>query len=146
MNKQLGEHQSYPGYMLMITNVVIHLFLVTVKVRLEVMGKKAKNTTYISGNEAGRISREVSKVEKFMLVEMAGSKNIEAAGQTGFEAKMQDSFEDDKSKILMIHFGIGHNMASGNKENQLLEMKQQCPPNAMLHIDLEVISWKVGSL
>jgi len=30
-NKQLGEHQSYPGYMLMITNVVIHLFLVTVK-------------------------------------------------------------------------------------------------------------------
>jgi len=28
------------------------------------MGKKAKNTTYISGNEAGRISREVSKVEK----------------------------------------------------------------------------------
>ena len=77
MNKQLGEHQSYPGYMLMITNVVIHLFLVTVKVnlwidvnqciieasqfciyaqaRLEVMGKKAKNTTYISGNEAERI-------------------------------------------------------------------------------------------
>ena len=85
MNKQLGEHQSYPGYMLMITNVVIHLFLVTVKVnlwidvnhciieasqfciyaqaRLEVMGKKAKNTTYISGNEAERISKEVSKVE-----------------------------------------------------------------------------------
>jgi len=24
-----------------------------------------------------------------MLVDMAGSKNIEAAGQTGFEAKMQ---------------------------------------------------------
>lgn len=139
------------------------------KVRLEVMGKKAKNATYISGNEAGKISREVAKVEKrrtvkstlcnerssrshcmiildvpsvggrLMLVDMAGSENIEAAGQTGFEAKMQtakinqgntalkrvvesiangdshvpfrdskltmllqDSFEDDKSKILMI--------------------------------------------
>ncbi|OQU85924.1 hypothetical protein SORBI_3004G339500 [Sorghum bicolor] len=139
------------------------------KARLEVMGKKAKNATYISGNEAGKISREVAKVEKrrtvkstlcnerssrshcmiildvpsvggrLMLVDMAGSENIEAAGQTGFEAKMQtakinqgntalkrvvesiangdshvpfrdskltmllqDSFEDDKSKILMI--------------------------------------------
>ena len=28
------------------------------------MGKKAKNATYISGNEAGKISREVAKVEK----------------------------------------------------------------------------------
>ncbi|KAI4982958.1 hypothetical protein ZWY2020_023450 [Hordeum vulgare] len=139
------------------------------KVRLEVMGKKAKNATYISGNEAAKISREVAKVEKrrtvkstlcnerssrshcmiildvpsvggrLMLVDMAGSENIEAAGQTGFDAKMQtakinqgntalkrvvesiangdshvpfrdskltmllqDSFEDDKSKILMI--------------------------------------------
>ncbi|XP_058094645.1 kinesin-like protein KIN-10A [Magnolia sinica] len=139
------------------------------KVRLEVMGKKAKNATYISGNEAGKISREVAKVEKrrivksthcnerssrshcliildvplvggrLMLVDMAGSENIEQAGQSGFEAKMQtgkinqgnialkrvvesiangdshvpfrdskltmllqDSFEDDKSKILMI--------------------------------------------
>ncbi|KAK3161205.1 hypothetical protein QOZ80_1BG0073850 [Eleusine coracana subsp. coracana] len=138
-------------------------------VRLEIMGKKAKNATYICGNEAGKISREVAKVEKrrtvkstlcnerssrshcmiildvpsvggrLMLVDMAGSENIEAAGQTGFEAKMQtakinqgntalkrvvesiansdshvpfrdskltmllqDSFEDDKSKILMI--------------------------------------------
>ncbi|KAK9146355.1 hypothetical protein Sjap_006258 [Stephania japonica] len=141
----------------------------TPKVRLEVMGKKAKNATFISGNEAGKISREVAKVEKrrivkstlcnerssrshcmiilevptvggrLMLVDMAGSENIEQAGQTGFEAKMQtakinqgnialkrvvesiangdshvpfrdskltmllqDSFEDDKSKILMI--------------------------------------------
>ncbi|XP_008810282.2 kinesin-like protein KIN-10A [Phoenix dactylifera] len=141
----------------------------TPKARLEVMGKKAKNATYISGNEAGKISREVAKVEKrrivkstlcnerssrshcmiildvpsvggrLMLVDMAGSENIEAAGQIGFEAKMQtakinqgnialkrvvesiangdshvpfrdskltmllqDSFEDDKSKILMI--------------------------------------------
>ncbi|KAG2654829.1 kinesin-like protein KIN-10A [Panicum virgatum] len=139
------------------------------KARLEVMGKKAKNATYLSGNEAAKISREVAKVEKrrivkstlcndrssrshcmiildvpsvggrLMLVDMAGSENIEAAGQTGFEAKMQtakinqgntalkrvvesiangdshvpfrdskltmllqDSFEDDKSKILMI--------------------------------------------
>ncbi|PIA45464.1 hypothetical protein AQUCO_01700768v1 [Aquilegia coerulea] len=139
------------------------------KVRLEVMGKKAKNATFLSGNEAGKISREVAKVEKrrivkstlcndrssrshcmiilevptvggrLMLVDMAGSENIEQAGQVGFEAKMQtakinqgnialkrvvesiangdshvpfrdskltmllqDSFEDDKSKILMI--------------------------------------------
>ncbi|BAT94775.1 hypothetical protein VIGAN_08140900 [Vigna angularis var. angularis] len=140
------------------------------KVKLEVMGKKAKNATYISGNEAGKISKEIQKVEKrrivkstlcndrssrshcmqvildvptvggrLMLVDMAGSENIEQAGQIGFEAKMQtakinqgnialkrvvesiangdshvpfrdskltmllqDSFEDDKSKILMI--------------------------------------------
>ncbi|KAK0606850.1 hypothetical protein LWI29_005171 [Acer saccharum] len=139
------------------------------KARLEVMGKKAKNATFISGTEAGKISKEVQKVEKrrivkstqcnerssrshcmiildvptvggqLMLVDMAGSENIEQAGQTGFEAKMQtakinqgnialkrvvesiangdshvpfrdskltmllqDSFEDDKSKILMI--------------------------------------------
>ncbi|XP_059650854.1 kinesin-like protein KIN-10A [Cornus florida] len=139
------------------------------KVRLEVMGKKAKNAAFISGNEAGKISKEIQKVEKrrivkstlcnerssrshcmiildvptvggqLMLVDMAGSENIEQAGQNGFEAKMQtgkinqgnialkrvvesiangdshvpfrdskltmllqDSFEDDKSKILMI--------------------------------------------
>ncbi|KAE9589741.1 hypothetical protein Lal_00021578 [Lupinus albus] len=139
------------------------------KVKLEVMGKKAKNATYISGTEAGKISKEIQKLEKrrivkstlcndrssrshcmvildvptvggrLMLVDMAGSENIEQAGQTGFEAKMQtakinqgntalkrvvesiangdshvpfrdskltmllqDSFEDDKSKILMI--------------------------------------------
>ncbi|CAK7327282.1 unnamed protein product [Dovyalis caffra] len=139
------------------------------KVRLEVMGKKAKNATFISGNEAGKISKEIQKVEKrrivkstlcnerssrshcmiildvptvggrLMLVDMAGSENIDQAGQSGFEAKMQtakinqgnialkrvvesiangdshvpfrdskltmllqDSFEDDKSKILMI--------------------------------------------
>ncbi|KAL9161868.1 hypothetical protein ABFS82_07G049200 [Erythranthe guttata] len=139
------------------------------KVRLEVMGKKAKNATFISGNEAGKMLKEIQKVEKrrivkstlcnerssrshcmiildvptvggrLMLVDMAGSENIEQAGQTGFEAKMQtgkinqgnvalkrvvesiangdshvpfrdskltmllqDSFEDDKSKILMI--------------------------------------------
>ncbi|GLT42132.1 hypothetical protein SLA2020_161510 [Shorea laevis] len=139
------------------------------KVKLEVMGKKAKNATFISGTEAGKISKEIQKVEKrrivkstlcndrssrshcmiildvptvggrLMLVDMAGSENIDQAGQVGFEAKMQtakinqgngalkrvvesiangdshvpfrdskltmllqDSFEDDKSKILMI--------------------------------------------
>lgn len=36
-----------------------------VQVRLELMGIKAKNATYISGNEAGKkISREVVEVEK----------------------------------------------------------------------------------
>ncbi|KAF8097655.1 hypothetical protein N665_0284s0022 [Sinapis alba] len=141
----------------------------TTNARLEVMGKKAKNATFISGTEAGKISKEIAKVEKrrivkstlcnerssrshciiildvptvggrLMLVDMAGSENIDQAGQTGFEAKMQtakinqgnialkrvvesiangdshvpfrdskltmllqDSFEDDKSKILMI--------------------------------------------
>ncbi|PIN01790.1 Kinesin-like protein [Handroanthus impetiginosus] len=139
------------------------------KVRLEVMGKKAKNATFISGNEALKIVKEIQKVEKrrivkstlcnerssrshcmiivdvptvggrLMLVDMAGSENIEQAGQSGLEAKLQtakinqgnialkrvvesiangdshvpfrdskltmllqDSFEDDKSKILMI--------------------------------------------
>ncbi|KAF9609647.1 hypothetical protein IFM89_017786 [Coptis chinensis] len=87
------------------------------KVGLEVMGKKAKNAIFLSGNEAGKISREVAKVEKqrivkstlcndrssrshcmiildvptvggrLMLVDMAGSENIEQAGQVGFEAK-----------------------------------------------------------
>ncbi|PKA53738.1 Kinesin-1 [Apostasia shenzhenica] len=141
----------------------------TPKAKLEVMGRKAKNATYIYGNEAGKISKEVAKIEKrrvvkstlcnerssrshcmiildvppvggrLLLVDMAGSENIEQAGQTGLEAKMQtakinqgnvalkrvvesiangdshvpfrdskltmllqDSFEDDKSKILMI--------------------------------------------
>ncbi|KAM7462513.1 hypothetical protein LguiA_030634 [Lonicera macranthoides] len=102
------------------------------KVKLEVMGKKAKNASFISGTEAVKISKEIQKVEKrrivkstlcnerssrshcmiildvptvggrLMLVDMAGSENIEQAGQSGLEAKMQDSFEDDKSKILMI--------------------------------------------
>ncbi|GMJ01990.1 Phragmoplast-associated kinesin-related protein 2 [Hibiscus trionum] len=139
------------------------------KVKLEVMGKKAKNATFISGSEAGKISKEIQKVEKrrivkstlcnerssrshcmiildvptvggrLMLVDMAGSENIDQAGQVGFEAKMQtakinqgnialkrvvesiangdshvpfrdskltmllqDSFDDDQSKILMI--------------------------------------------
>lgn len=139
------------------------------KAKLEVMGKKAKNATFIAGHEATKISKEIEKVEKrrivkstncnerssrshcmiildvpkvggqLMLVDMAGSENIEQAGQVGFEAKMQtakinqgnialkrvvesiangdshvpfrdskltmllqDSFEDNKSKILMI--------------------------------------------
>ncbi|CAL1396302.1 unnamed protein product [Linum trigynum] len=139
------------------------------KARLEIMGKKAKNATFISGSEASKILKEIQKVEKkrivkstlcnerssrshcmiildvptvggrLMLVDMAGSENIDQAGQTGFEAKMQtakinqgnialkrvvesiangdshvpfrdskltmllqDSFEDDKSKILMV--------------------------------------------
>uniref|UniRef100_A0A0E0KQP8 Kinesin motor domain-containing protein n=1 Tax=Oryza punctata TaxID=4537 RepID=A0A0E0KQP8_ORYPU len=36
-------------------------FEAKMQARLEVMGKKAKNATYISGNEAGKISREVAK-------------------------------------------------------------------------------------
>ncbi|VVA09792.1 PREDICTED: kinesin [Prunus dulcis] len=39
---------------------------------------------------------------RLMLADMAGSENIEQAGQIVFEAKMQDSFEDDKTKILMV--------------------------------------------
>ncbi|KAI3667660.1 hypothetical protein L6452_42729 [Arctium lappa] len=34
------------------------------KVKLEVMGKKEKNATFISGTEAGKISKEIQKVEK----------------------------------------------------------------------------------
>ncbi|KAF7091923.1 hypothetical protein CFC21_094464 [Triticum aestivum] len=89
------------------------------KVRLELMGTRAKNATYISGNKAGKLSREVAEVEKrravkgtscnarssrshcmivldvpsvggrLMLVDMAGSENIEAAGQIGPEAKSE---------------------------------------------------------
>ncbi|KAK2973885.1 hypothetical protein RJ640_013939, partial [Escallonia rubra] len=157
------DTRLYPGVM------AVQLGKLNLQVKLEVMGKKAKNATFISGNEAGKISKEIQKVEKrrivkstlcnerssrshcmivldvptvggrLMLVDMAGSENIEQAGQTGLEAKMQtakinqgnialkrvvesiangdshvpfrdskltmllqDSFEDDKSKILMI--------------------------------------------
>jgi hypothetical protein len=44
--------------------VEVPQFSVHAQVRLEVMGKKAKNATYLCGNEAGKISREVAKVEK----------------------------------------------------------------------------------
>jgi kinesin family protein 11 len=37
-------------------------------VKLEVMGKKAKNASYISGTEAGKISKEIQKVEKRRIV------------------------------------------------------------------------------
>ncbi|PHT29434.1 hypothetical protein CQW23_30970 [Capsicum baccatum] len=95
----------------------LHLF--AIEVRLEVIGKKAKNATFISGTEATKISKEIQKVEKrrivkstlfnerssrshcmmiidvptvegrLILINMAGFENIEQAGQTGIEAKMQ---------------------------------------------------------
>lgn len=46
--------------------VLYHFALLQVK--LEVMGKKAKNATYLSGNEAGKISKEIQKVEKRRIV------------------------------------------------------------------------------
>ena len=42
--------------------------------------------------------------ERFMLVEMAGSKNIEAAGQTGFEAKMQVCYATDSCMFVASVF------------------------------------------
>ncbi|KAI5082177.1 hypothetical protein GOP47_0001920 [Adiantum capillus-veneris] len=138
------------------------------RVRLEIMGKKAKNAVSITGTDADKISKEIAKVEKrrvvkstlcnerssrshclvmldvpalggrLVLVDMAGSENLEQAGM-GTDAKLQtgkinqgnialkrvveaiangdsyipfrdskltmllqDSFEDDESKILMI--------------------------------------------
>ena len=38
------------------------------QVRVEVMGKKVKNATYISGNDARNIAKEVAKVEKRRVV------------------------------------------------------------------------------
>ncbi|OEL38409.1 hypothetical protein BAE44_0000575 [Dichanthelium oligosanthes] len=86
--------------------------------RLEVMGKKAKNATYISGNEAGKISREVAKVEKRRIVKTkinqgntALKRVVESIANgdshvpfrdSKLTMLLQDSFEDDKSKILMI--------------------------------------------
>eukprot|EP01018_Ginkgo_biloba_P001555 Gb_27939 [translate_table: standard] len=139
------------------------------RVKLEVMGKKVKNAMFISGSEAGKIAKEVAKVERrrvvkntlcnerssrshcliildvpavggrLVLVDMAGSENIDQAGSVGLEAKMQtgkinqgnvtlkrvveaiangdshvpyrdskltmllqDSFEDDGAKLLMV--------------------------------------------
>lgn len=42
--------------------------IMLLQVKLEVMGKKAKNATYLSGNEAGKISKEIQKVEKRRIV------------------------------------------------------------------------------
>nr|AMS24258.1 kinesin OrphII protein [Marsilea vestita] len=138
------------------------------RVRLEVMGKKAKNAISITGTDPDKISKEIAKIEKkriikstacnerssrshclvmvdvpslggrLVLVDMAGSENIEQAGvtldlkmQTGkinqgnialkrvveaiangdsyipfrdskLTMLLQDSFEDDEAKILMI--------------------------------------------
>ena len=36
------------------------------QVRVEVMGKKVKNVTYISGNDAGKIAKKVAKVYIYM--------------------------------------------------------------------------------
>ncbi|KAF9608177.1 hypothetical protein IFM89_007563 [Coptis chinensis] len=56
------------------------------KVGLEVMGKKAKNAIFLSGMKL--IILDVPTVGgRLMLVDMAGSENIEQAGQVGFEAK-----------------------------------------------------------
>lgn len=44
------------------------ILTLNVQVKLEVMGKKAKNATFISGNEAGKISKEIQKVEKRRIV------------------------------------------------------------------------------
>ncbi|KAG4997765.1 hypothetical protein JHK85_029204 [Glycine max] len=66
------------------------------KVKLEVMGKKAKNATYISGNEAGKISKEIQKVEKRRIVKST------LCNDRSSRSHCMDSFEDDKSKILMI--------------------------------------------
>lgn len=38
------------------------------QVKLEVMGKKAKNATFIAGHEATKISKEIEKVEKRRIV------------------------------------------------------------------------------
>ncbi|KAE8688399.1 nucleolar MIF4G domain-containing protein 1-like [Hibiscus syriacus] len=136
----------------------IYIVLCSFNVKLEVMGKRVKNATFISGDEAGKISKEIQKVEKRRIVKSTfcnerssrshcmadacrhgGIRKYDQAGQTGFEAKMQtakinqgnialkrvvesiangdshvpfrdskltmllqDSFEDDQSKILMI--------------------------------------------
>lgn len=45
-----------------------YFFVSHFQVRLEVMGKKAKNATFISGNEAGKILKEIQKVEKRRIV------------------------------------------------------------------------------
>ncbi|PHT25210.1 hypothetical protein CQW23_35154 [Capsicum baccatum] len=44
----------------------LHLF--AIEVRLEVIGKKAKNATFISGTEDTKISKEIQKVEKRRIV------------------------------------------------------------------------------
>lgn len=41
---------------------------VFLQVRLEVMGKKAKNATFICGSEAGKLLKEIQKVEKRRIV------------------------------------------------------------------------------
>ncbi|KAH9300371.1 hypothetical protein KI387_011954 [Taxus chinensis] len=141
----------------------------SLQAKLEVIGKRVKNATSIYGSDAGKITKEVAKVEKrrvvksshcnerssrshclividvpevggrLVLVDMAGSENMDQAGSVGSEAKMQtgkinqgnvalkrvvesiangdshvpyrdskltmllqDSFEDDGAKLLMV--------------------------------------------
>ncbi|KAL8547727.1 hypothetical protein ACS0TY_007159 [Phlomoides rotata] len=125
-------------------------------VKLEVMGKKVKNATFISGNEAGKILKEIQKVEKrrivkstlynerssrshcmiivdvltvggrLMLVDIAGSENIEQAGQTGLEAKMQTAKINQgnialKRVVESIANGDSHVSFRGSKLTMLLQ-------------------------
>lgn len=55
--------------------------------------KKKKNLIFIIRDGHLQIILDVPSVGgRLMLVDMAGSENIEAAGQTGLEAKMQVNF------------------------------------------------------
>lgn len=60
----------YPDVVCQVIKEFPYLFLswLGLQVRLEVMGKKAKNATFISGTEAGKISKEIQKVEKRRIV------------------------------------------------------------------------------
>ncbi|CAN0904744.1 Kinesin-like protein KIN-10A [Linum grandiflorum] len=130
------------------------------KARLEVMGKKAKNATFISGSEANKILREIQKVEKkrivkstlcnerssrshcmiildvptvggrLMLVDMAGSENIEQAGQSGFEAKMQTAKINQgnialKRVVESIANGDSHVPFRDSKLTMLLQIRRR---------------------
>lgn len=55
-------------YLLCMSLYDVGTVLLTLQVRLEVIGKKAKNATFISGNEAIKISKEIQKVEKRRIV------------------------------------------------------------------------------
>ncbi|KAL4320142.1 hypothetical protein GQ457_18G006790 [Hibiscus cannabinus] len=120
--------------------------------------EKAKNATFISGSEVGKISKEIQKVEKrrivkstlcnerssrshcmiildvptiggrLMLVDMAGSENIDQAGQVGFEAKMHTAKINHgnialKRVVESIANGDSHVPFRDSKLTMLLELK-----------------------
>ncbi|PHT28332.1 hypothetical protein CQW23_32068 [Capsicum baccatum] len=94
--------------------------------RLEVISKKAKNATFFL------MIIDVPTIRgRLMLVDMAGSENIEQAGQTGMEAKMQTAKINQGNSALKR---VVESIANGDshvpfRDNKLTMLLQQNGPH-----------------